>query len=304
MAAVMWIPGKPRDGGVFGWGVRFDVGSETTVVEPSQPSAEEKRLTKLQGSIGEEQLKAIQEASGFIEEGVKGGETALDTLGAESVRQAERTKGFEAGRDELAQFTIDQILSGSGATTEQKALIKAATEGALEAGNADIDRAQLQAFETLKEELAPSLGLRPSDSPILDRGGKIAAEGVRQKGQLSSSLRSQAALTELTLPLEEKRVTLGLAQNQEQLLAAREDFAATLRDQAFQNRLRLGQTEGSLRLGLATGVNAGLPATISSLAGTRSQTQVSNPSPASLGLQGLAAGGAVLEGLGAIGVGS
>lgn len=60
-------------------------------------------------------------------------------------------------------------------------------------GASDIDTAYKESLGTLAQELAPARGLRGYDAPILDRGGKLAMENVRQKSQLTRGLRAQSS---------------------------------------------------------------------------------------------------------------
>ncbi len=85
----------------------------------------------------------------------------------------------------------------------------------------------------MRNELAPSLGLLPGDTPILDRGSDIAAESARQQGQLVNRLSAEKAGSSLTFPL------------------AAQGFQAQLAQNAFKNRLALLGQDVSIGLGLA-----------------------------------------------------
>src|SRR3990167_10555780 len=88
-----------------------------------------------------------------------------------------------------------QVTSSTGQISSdyETGLINQAIEMALASGTSDINTAFQESLDILKQNLAPSLGLRPGDTPILDRGGKLALEASRQKSQLSRGLRGQRA---------------------------------------------------------------------------------------------------------------
>ena len=94
---------------------------------------------------------------------------------------------------EILQIRLEELRRGGAASPEQLRLIEEAGGAALEAGGVDIERFRTESLDALRNELAPSLGLRPSDTPILDRGGRVAAEATRQGGQLSSRIRQAQA---------------------------------------------------------------------------------------------------------------
>lgn len=279
--------------------------SQKTVVRPAEPSPTEKRLTKLQRKIGEQQLEAIKEARSFIASQFPELEAAA--LDLEQLAQDEIARGqdLQSLQDELFQSELERIRAGGVATDEDRRLIDEAVQAALDRAEIDIDRSQRASLETLREELAPALGLRPGDTPILDRGARVSAEALRQRGAISETLRGEQARALLEFPLQRSSVLSGQAQAQQDRAQVVQDFVSQLNEQAFLNRLELGKTEGSLRLGLATGVNAGLPQTISALAAIRggtTTTTLNDPTAAlRLGIQGIGAAGGLLTGLGSVG---
>jgi hypothetical protein len=141
---------------------------------------------------------------------------------------------------------LESLRSGV-ATPEQKQLISGVVTNALQLGEADIERFMQTGLEQVRDVLAPSRGLRPGDSPILGLGSDIAEEAQRQQAKLVSGLRGYEAETLLNLPFERG---LPLAQLQAQLA-----------QEAFNNRLRLAGTAGSLGLGMGPNVN--VPAALS-----------------------------------------
>ncbi len=117
---------------------------------------------------------------------------------------------LEAADDELLQDMLDRIRAGGAATPLEIELINSATEQALALGESDITRFLKEGLTQLREELAPQLGLRPGDTPILDRGGKAVAESARQQGQLVRDLRGQQFSARLGFPLQRAEVLGGL----------------------------------------------------------------------------------------------
>ena len=187
--------------------------------------------------------------------------------------------------DELFQLELENIRQGTSATDQERALINAATEAAITSGTSDINEARRLGLEALREELAPSLGLRPGDTPILDRGARLAAESARQTGQLVTDLRGQQAEQELLFPLERGRFeSQQIGQAQGDILGFR-NLLANIQAEAANNRLRLAQgaTGGGLGLlGAQTQGQFGLSSAISGfqaprLAGRTTRTETIDP---------------------------
>lgn len=197
---------------------------------------------------------------------------------AELERQRRAQQGIFTGAEQQAgQF--ESLISGfSGAATpEQRSLIDETFERTLAAGESDILRFQGQATEQLREELAPQLGLRPGDTPIQDRGARIAEESVRQQGQLSNLLAGQRAGTLLQFP------------------QAIQEFQSQLQQNAFLNRLQLGGAQATAGLGLA---GVATPNIGPAFAGLNTKTNVNDPLAT---FSGIAGGlGGLLTGLGSI----
>ncbi|MEE8485032.1 MAG: hypothetical protein V3S38_00550, partial [Acidimicrobiia bacterium] len=126
------------------------------------------------------------------------------------------------------------------ATPEQKALIGNVIDNAIASGTSDINDFTQSQLRDIRDILAPSRGLRPGDSPIIDRGSLVAQQGVRQIGQLTRGLRGQGAATELTLPFQQNFAT--------------EELRGNLAQNAFTNRLQLAGFAGNA-LGLTNNLN-------------------------------------------------
>lgn len=165
--------------------------------------------------------------------------------------EVERSRAGGELLDVSIEQELDRIRAGpTGLTPEDEANI-GEVFAARRAGIQDFTQDQL---EQLREELAPRLGLRSSDTPIIDRGGRIARESIRAAGQLAG----EEATARLNFPLQRRGVELqerGFAANLGQSAAA---TAEGFRQRAFENRLALTGQITQSGLGLATAVN--LPA--------------------------------------------
>ena len=189
-----------------------------------------------------------QQQLGEIEAGLFTPEQQRERL----LQQIARQDAQAAAGDEILQAELDRIRQGPGATDEQKALINEATEAQIRSGESDILSFGQDALNLITEELAPSRGLRPSDTPIQDRGFKLGGELARQQGQLVSGLRGAQAQAELNFPLAANASQAALGQFQQQLGQSGAQFNQQLQQQAFQNRLNLFGQAGQQGLGTAS----------------------------------------------------
>ncbi len=156
---------------------------------------------------------------------------------------------------ELLGLSLDNLRGGFSATPEQIALIEAAGGAALNRGLTDIERFETEGFRGLREELAPGLGLRPSDTPILDRGGQLAAEALRQRGNLAETIRGGEFGARLNFPLQAGAQLQAGVLGQQGFGLALQSFQEQLRQQAFQNRFNVFSRQGGLGVNLATGAS-------------------------------------------------
>jgi hypothetical protein len=169
--------------------------------------------------------------------------------------QLEQQRAFEAEleplRREIERKELEAIAAGPGATEEQKALIAQATEQGIAAGTSDIERFRDEGIEQIRSRLAPSLGLRPGDTPLVDRGQTVQNEAARLQGQLVSGFRGQQAEAELNFPLAAGQFQAQRTQAQQGLGAASDSFIAQLQQQITANRLGNQGQSTSTGLGLA-----------------------------------------------------
>lgn len=275
-------------------------GSSTTTTGRA-PTAEETELINKQIELADFQLQQLQSEAERQQTVFDEASGLIGKQQDEVERQTALARELEPIQKELLQRQLEQIRSGGAATPEQVALIDQATEAALESGQSDIERFQTTATERLREELAPSLGLRPGDTPILDRGARIAEEATRQFGQLTSNLRGANATARLNFPLAAGSFTSGLSQFQQGLADAQQQFSQQLRESAALNRLNLSGAKTSAGLNLATGVPSNISGALSALSnirGTTSTTSGGGFNP----IAAIGATGGFLQGLGAVGV--
>lgn len=199
------------------------VGGEVEDITTTRGEAEQTRIQEAGGveeilrSLGVDlsklQLGAVQSQVGFQD---FLGSQARDLFSPEALGRTEELAG-QAG----------QI------TPEEEALIARMERESLALGESDINRFTQEGLGFLKQEVGPSRGLRFGDTPILDRGGVLVGEGVRQKSQLGREIRGRGAQQRLQYPLERQR------------------FQEMLRENARRFRLGLAGTAGQLGLGLA-----------------------------------------------------
>lgn len=186
------------------------------------------------GQIGEQ----------FLGEGV----SALDAE-APSIR-ALRNAGTT---ERVLGLELDRAASGV-ATPEQAAAIRQSARLAIEAGSSDIQRATETSLQAIRRELAPSLGLRSGDSPILDRGFDLGEESLRQQSQLVRDVRSSEQQALIQASLQQGALNQGL-------LGLTLGAESNLAQRAFQNRLALTGLGFQSGLGFGTALN--LPSALS-----------------------------------------
>ena len=172
-----------------------------TTVTPSAPTAEETALQQKQLELATFQLEELQKQSALQEQFASDIGPLLEQQTADAEVARERSDALFPIQEELLQLALEDIRRGGAATPEQIELIQQAGDAALERGGFDIERFRTESLDALREKLAPSLGLRPSDTPILDRGALVAAEATRQGGQLAAGIRGAEAASRFSVPL-------------------------------------------------------------------------------------------------------
>lgn len=271
----------------------FGGGSET-VTQQANLTPEQRELINRQVELADFQLAELRRQQRFQRTAFEGAEEQAGIVESEAARQTARSRELEPVQDELLGLQLERIRAGGQATPEEVDLINQAVEQALAAGETDIERFRSQGLESLREELAPQLGLRPGDTPILDRGGRIVAESQLQQGQLVRGLRGQQAQSLLNFPLQRASVLGGLTGGQQELTENIQRFQSQLQQSAFTNRLQLAGARSTAGLGLA-GVSA------PNIGPAFSNVGTTETSSGGAGFGEIAGGiGAVLLGIGAI----
>jgi hypothetical protein len=108
--------------------------------------------------------------------------------------------------------TLNRLLSGP--TAGQQALIDAQSQSALGLLRADINEFTGEGLDQLRSSLAPTLGLRSTDSTILQRGSDIVGEGVDQFGRGATQIRGGAAQAALAASQQNAQLFQGLFDSQ------------------------------------------------------------------------------------------
>lgn len=263
-------------------------------------SDEERQLLQQAIQLATKQLGTFDQTQGLQDLNV-GGATALtpgmygQLAGLQTAAEGEgaRAEGLAGTQAEALQTLLNEMRNGGQVTPEQAGLIDQATNSQLALGKSSIDANTMDQLQMLREELAPARGLRSADTPILDRGGLIAREGMRSYGDLEQSLRGQNAQMRLQYPLTAGAYRSGLASGINNYGEDVRALANTLRERAFQNRAQLLGNVQQQGLGLASGTPGNLGPLIQTLDAQRPQIQTQSQSGLGsiLGVAGPVAGG-------------
>lgn len=170
----------------------------------------------------------------------------LNMQDTEATHATESGSRLSALEEELNKRQMEFAINGGAATPEQRALIAEVANRAIESGTSDIKKFTGDSLSQLRQELSPSLGFRSSDSPIIDRGGRILDESIRQQANLVSDVRGAQAKAELDYPVA---IHNAGTEAQRTNLAAK-NFQAQLRQLAYQNRLSLTGQTSQIGLGM------------------------------------------------------
>jgi hypothetical protein len=217
----------------------------STVSKPAPFTPEQDELRKIALSVGETGLENLLRSTEFQQllfRDASFDPSRIDVAGEESAFRG------VASQDELLTAELDRIRRGATPTAGQEQLINRIAEERISAGQSDIQAALRDNLRLLREELAPAAGLRPGDSPIIDRGGRLATESLRLSERLASGARGDAAQALLQFPLQSGALQSQQTQAQQGISLALQDFQNRLRSEDFQRRLAAGQ----LGLSLAT----------------------------------------------------
>lgn len=279
-----------------------------TTVEAREPTAEERELQQLQIQLARQQIeefgrqREFQEQLGELVAPAVAEARALNEIltpeeRAEVAReQFERERRLGPIQDELLQAELERIRRGGAASPEQLALIEEATERAITAGERDISRFRDESLSSIREELAPSLGLRPGDTPLIERGSDVANRAGELQQDLVTNLRAGQATAALNFPLAVDQQLSSQSNFQLERARAIEEFRTRLRESSLQARASLASQQGG---GLIAGTGANISSGLNSLRNFRLQTATRSQSfTPGLGEFGLAFTQGVGAGLG------
>lgn len=223
----------------------------TEVTQKVQLSPQQQELLNVQTQLAQLQLQYLQpylqqqqiQLEAF-QQAVPGGD-----LSQFYQQQFEFSQHSQQQQQELMDLQLENIKRGYAATPQQKELINKAIDAQLKSGEIDLNRFQEKSLDLLRTELAPSRGLRPTDTPIVNLGQNVAEEALRSYGQLETGLRGAGAQAELNFPLAVGQLQGSQAGFQQQLANQAVAFQQQLQQQAFANRLQLtGSAQATLGL--------------------------------------------------------
>lgn len=243
-------------------------GSSKTVVNVPPPTAAEQELTAISTEKAKFELEELKKGAGLQAEYNKKLDAFLADMQKTSEAQLAEQAKYQPLYDEILQGELERIRRGGAASPEEISLIQQATGAARETGKQAINAFSQDALEDIKNILAPSRGLRPTDSPILDRGGLVQREATRQFGQLSSGLAESEANARLNFPLARDQLLSSMSQFQLGLGESARNFQAQLRQQAADNQFQLAQLRQS-GLASVTGTPFSAAGTLGALTGIR-----------------------------------
>jgi len=270
--------------------------AKVTIPKPTQA---ERDLQDINVQLARQQLEATQLANEFTREQFEAARPVFERLSREQAVLDELFSPEEQARFSREQFDIQQELQGlaledirrgGAASPEQIALIQDAADKAIAQGESDIQRFQGIGLRQIGEELAPSLGLRPTDTPVLARGGQVLEEGARQQGQLVRGIRQGQANAQLNFPLGASELLSSQISSQQALAGAAAQFQSQLQNQAFNNRLRLGSRLQTGGFGAASMGLGGAPSALHALQAPRLAQMTTRTSSPMQTLQTLGAG--------------
>lgn len=287
--------------------------SSTTRRELEPPSPAELQLLDSQVQLAQRQLESLSQLGTFTSDVLysflpqlqQAGGRFTGRMNALTDRQLDFSGQAIGAQDDLLRSELAAIERGVELTPEQDTLISEAANRAIELGLSDIGNFRDESLRQLAQETAPARGLRPNDTPILDVGGRIVNEAQRSASDLVSGVRGQEAQARLEFPIQSGQFIAGRTQAQQALTGGVAQFQEQLRQEAFNNRLRLTALTGQVGA-----TNAAFSASPSTLAGLQQlrlgaatttqqgQSQTSTLDP----MSSIGAAGGFMSGLGAMGV--
>jgi hypothetical protein len=235
-------------------------------------------------------FRQMEEIAGTTEAGVEAftQEAQLDLFNDQI--QAER-QASEAQR-EFTNQQIELMRGGFSPSPEQQAAIQESADRAVAAAEQDILRGSRRAIEQISREVSPALGLRPGDTPIINRMSNVAEQATSDIAATTSRIRSQQAQQEATLPLQTSQVMTQQQGLQEQA----KQFQNTLRASRQLNleQLARGAQPGGAIIGQGTPAQNLSVARVPRLAEITSTTRAGGFSST----EGIQVAGTIMQGIG------
>lgn len=237
-------------------------GGKTTTTTTVTQTAEEKEYTRQQIELAKQQLRLLEEQSGWQSEIYALTKPLLEKYALlideeftrnndpETIALRDKQRQLDSAnldaainnlpkQQELLDRQLEEIRRGGAATDEQKRLIADITNRAIESGDTDIARFMDTGLDQIRNDMAPARGMRPDDAPMIDAAQRVLEEAVRQKGQLTSNLRGAQSQAELNFPLNAGQITNQWNQWQQGFGQSQNQFLSQLNQAATQNRTQL-----------------------------------------------------------------
>src|SRR5882672_6844740 len=155
----------------------MNTGTSSNQTTTQNVSPQEQQLIQQGLQLVQQQLSANTSFGGFqnqqqqVAAGQLPGLTSdLGTLTSQAGDANDLFNSVSGQYGDILQQELSRFSSGNLATPEELQQIDAAIGSASAYGNSDIDKSSSDALSQLRDELAPQLGLKPTDTPILDRG--------------------------------------------------------------------------------------------------------------------------------------
>jgi len=257
--------------------------AEITLLDDALKTAKiNKNKLKAAGKFNKILKRMFKKEKKFLRQSLERERKLVEALPVEDVVQqgAQNVLQQDPGLDAIRQQEFNSILGGTEASDEQRRLIGQGINLGIQQGSSDISNFAAEQLEQIRNVLAPGRGLRPTDTPILDRAGKVAETAIREQASLVRNLRAQEAQSLLEFPLQANEAQSQRSLRQQDIGQGnqqfQQNFLAGLLDNATAKRLGLQQQQFSNLAGLsANSPAASVLGTLGSLRQTEATTNSS-----------------------------
>lgn len=220
--------------------------NDLTALELERGRAVNPLLLALIQQLGEEEEPANQILGSQLERGQQFSRLFGPEEAAAADAARERSVSSLGLQDEDLYNLARSNLTGP--SEESLGRIRGLADLATQTGLADLARFRDEGFESIRANAA-GRGLRPTDTPILNEFGDLAARTNQSAEQLIRGIRQSQIQQELNYP----SIALGQISQASDLLNRRRQFESSLAQRAEAGRLGLGQYVRDTTVGLGTG---------------------------------------------------